>query len=179
MNRSTKGALAGGAGVVLLLGGAGTLAFWTDSEIVGGTDIDSGHLALIGADCGDGWLLDGGAPFAGTELLVPGDSLTKVCSYTVDVDGEHITASFDATGPSDVTGASALVDEISFADSYKVNGVASGDTDVPVVDGDVVEATLSITWPYGAVADNDSNVVGGLAASLADVTVVATQTHTP
>ncbi len=46
------------------------------------------------------------------------------------------------------------------------------------MDGDVVTATLTITWPYG-VEDNDSNVLAGLAASLADVTVVATQTHTP
>ena len=60
----------------------------------------------------------------------------------------------------------------------KVNDVATGATAVDVVDGDVVTATLTITWPYG-VEDNDSNVLAGLAASLADVTVVATQTHTP
>jgi alternate signal-mediated exported protein len=177
MNRSTKGALAGGAGVVLLLGGAGTLAFWTDTKAITGTDIDSGHLKLVTPDCGAGWILDGGATFT-TQLLVPGDTLTKVCEYTVDAGGEHLTASFDATGPLDLTGASALVDEISYTDTYKVNDVASGDTDVAVVDGDVIQATVTITWPSG-VEDNDSNVLAGLTASLADVTVVATQTHTP
>lgn len=176
MNRTTKGALAGGAAAVLLLGGAGTLAFWTDAENAPGTTIDSGHLKLVSPTC-TGWTLDGGAAYT-TQLLVPGDTLTQVCSYTVDADGSHLTASFDASAPTDVTGDAALVDEISFTDTYTVNAVASGDTDVPVVDGDVVEATLVITWPYG-VEDNDSNALLGLSAALADVTVVATQTHTP
>ena len=177
MNRTTKGALAGGAAAVLLLGGAGTLAFWTDTEVVTGTDIDSGHLQLVSPTC-TGWLLDGGAAYT-TQLLVPGDTLTQVCSYTVDATGSHLTASFDATAPAGLTGDAALLAELSFTDTYKVNTIVSGDTDVPIVDNDVVEATLTITWPYGTVADNDSNVLLGLSASLADVTVVATQTHTP
>jgi alternate signal-mediated exported protein len=175
MNRTTKGALAAGAAGALLLGGVGTLAFWTDTEVMTGTTIGSGHMQLVSPSCGAGWILDGGATYT-TQVLVPGDTLTKVCTYTVEADGAHLTASFDATAPGDVTGAPALVDEISFTDTYKVNTVASGDTDVPIADGDVVEATLVIDWPYGLV-DNDSNVLTGLTAALADVTVVATQDH--
>lgn len=176
MKRTTKGALAGGAAAVLLLGGAGTLAFWTDTQTIDGTDIASGHLKLVSPDC-TGWLLDGGAAFT-TQLLVPGDSLTQVCDYTVDTAGEHLAATFTATGPTDITGSAALVDEIGFAAAYKVNTVAVGATDVAIVDGDIVTATLTVTWPTG-VLDNDSNVLAGLTASLADVTVVATQTHQP
>jgi alternate signal-mediated exported protein len=176
MNRTTKGALAGGAAAVLLLGGVGTLAFWTDTDVIGGTDIDSGHLKLGTPTC-TGWLLDGGAVYA-AQILVPGDTLTQMCTYTVDADGEHLTASFDATGPTDVTGDPELVSEIDFTDTYTVNGGADGDTDVPIEDGDSLVATLTITWPYG-VEDNDSNVIAGLEASLAAVTVVATQAHTP
>jgi alternate signal-mediated exported protein len=145
MNRTTKGALAAGAAGALLLGGVGTLAFWTDTEVITGTDIDSGHLQLVSPDC-TGWLLDGGAAYV-AQVLVPGDILTQVCEYTVTADGEHLTASFDATAPTDVTGDAPLVDEISFADTYKVNTVATA--------------------------------VAGQSASLADVTVVATQAHTP
>lgn len=176
MNRTTKGALAGGAAAVLLLGGVGTLAFWTDTDIIAGTDIDSGHLSLGTPVC-TGWLLDGGAAYV-AQVLVPGDTLTQVCTYTVDTEGEHLTASFDATGPSDITGAPELMSEIGFTDTYTVDGGADDDTDVPIENGDVLVATLTITWPLGD-EDNDSNVVTGLSASLADVTVVATQTHTP
>jgi alternate signal-mediated exported protein len=176
MRKSTKGALAGGAGVVLLLGGAGTLAFWTDTQDISNDDVTSGHLKLVNGDCGDGWVLDGGAPFTTSQFLVPGDVLTKVCTYSVDAAGEHLAATFTATGPSDIGGAQPLIDEIVFTSAFKVNGTASGSTDVPIADGDVVTATLTITWPYG-VEDNDSNVLAGLTASLADVTVVATQTH--
>jgi alternate signal-mediated exported protein len=175
MNRTTKGALAGGAAAVLLLGGVGTLAFWTDTVTVDGTDVASGHLKLVTPDC-VGWELDGGTPFTGAELLVPGDTLTQVCDYTVDAGGEHLAATFTATGPTDVTGDAPLVAEIGFAATYAVNGSPVAATGVSVVDDDVVTATLTITWPYGTL-NNASNVLEGLTASLADVTVVATQTH--
>ena len=177
MNRTTKGALAGGAAAVLLLGGVGTLAFWTDTEVITGTDIDSGHLQLVDPLC-DGWELDGGDPYV-AQLLVPGDTLTQVCNYTVSSAGEHLAATFTATGPTDIDGAVELEEEIGFAATYKVNGGSVSGTGVTISDGDNVEATLIVTWPIGTVADNDSNVVGGLAASLEDVTVVATQTHSP
>lgn len=175
MNRTTKGALAGGAAAVLLLGGVGTLAYWTDTEVITGTDIDSGHMQLVDPLC-DGWELDGGDPYV-AQLLVPGDTLTQVCNYTVDAQGEHIAATFTATGPTDVTGDPALVAEIGFAATYQVNGDPVAATNVPIIDDDVVTATLTITWPTGVV-NNDSNVLDGLNASLANVTVVATQTHT-
>ena len=121
MNKTTKGALAAGAAGVLLLGGVGTLAFWTDTETATGTGINSGHLKLTLPDCGEGWLLDGETTtfVPATDLLVPGDTLTKVCDYTVDAAGDHLAATFTATGPSDITGAGALVDEIDFAADYE------------------------------------------------------------
>ena len=177
MNKSTKGALAAGAAAVLLLGGAGSLAFWTDSETIDGGTVESGHLKLADGTCGDGWLLDGGAVFVPGTKLVPGDTLTKTCSYTVDAAGDHLTAELDATGPTDVAGAQALVDELEFSASYELNGSAVTDpTDVAVADNDALSAVLMITWPYG-VEDNDSNVVGGLQATLDAVTVTVTQNH--
>ena len=67
MNKSTKGALAASSAAVLLLGGAGSLAFWSDSQDVGSANITSGELDLSAPDCADdllagthGWQLDGG-----------------------------------------------------------------------------------------------------------------------
>ena len=176
MNRSTKGALAAGAAATLLLGGAGTLAFWTDSATVDGSDISSGHLKLDATDCTTAlWTMDGGATFnPNTMTLVPGDTLTKTCDIEVDVAGEHLTqVDLDVTVPSDVTGAQALVDELGAV--VTVNGGGSADN-VEVTDGQALPVSITVSWPYGS-EDNDSNVATGLIASLADITVTTTQDH--
>ncbi len=178
MKKATKGALAAGSAAVLLMGGAGTLAFWTDSVTAEGTEITAGHLKLVNADCGDDWVLDGGAVY-GSQLLVPGDSLTKSCSYELDIAGEHLTeVDFAVNVPTDVTGAAALVDEISVTTAVELNGVAQGSgNNVAVADGDDVTVDITITWPYG-VEDNDSNSnAAALTAALADLTVTVTQNH--
>ena len=64
MKRSTKGALAASAAGILLLGGAGSLAFWNATVNVPGAAIASGDLKLSTPDCGDGWLLDDGEDYA-------------------------------------------------------------------------------------------------------------------
>ncbi len=102
MNKTTKGALAAGAAGVLLLGGVGTLAFWTDTETADGTGIDSGHLKLAAARlwCRAGFSM--ARPPRSCRPPIswsPGDTLTKVCDYTVDAAGEHLAATFTATGP--------------------------------------------------------------------------------
>ena len=51
MKKSTKGALAATTAGVLLLGGAGSLAFWSDS--IGGSTISSGHISLDDTTAGD------------------------------------------------------------------------------------------------------------------------------
>lgn len=176
MKKTTKGALAAGSAAVLLMGGAGTLAYWTDSVTAEGTDIASGHLKLLLDDC-TGWTLDDGAAY-GSQLLVPGDVLTQDCDYTLDIAGDHLrTVDFDVTLPSDVTGDQALIDEIEVSTDVELNGVDQADAvDVAVANGDSVTVSIAVTWPYG-VEDNDSNILTGLQASLDDLTVVVTQNH--
>jgi len=174
INKSTKGALAATAAGVLLLGGAGSLAYWTSAQDVSGANINTGHLKLVSPDCGAGWVLDGGATYV-AQLLVPGDTLTKVCSFTVESSGAHLTADFDTTAP-DLSGDAALLDELGVSATYKLNTVSVASNNVAVVDGDVIEATVVVDWPYG-VLDNDSNVLAGLSATLDTITVTATQSH--
>lgn len=183
MKKTTKGALAAGAAGVLLLGGAGTLAYWTDDATIDGTDINSGNLKLTGADCGDGWILDAGLPseavYAGTELLVPGDTLTQECTYTVSAEGDHLEAEFDVELGAGLTGAAGLVDELDVSGtSFSVGATSvTPGTPVEVADGDTVTATISVEWPYGS-EDNDANDVAGLTAALADIAVTVTQVDT-
>ncbi|WGY04348.1 alternate-type signal peptide domain-containing protein [Nocardioides sp. QY071] len=177
MKKTTKGALAAGTAAVLLMGGAGTLAFWTDSVTATGTSISSGHLKLTDASCGNGWILDGGATYT-SQLLVPGDKLTKSCTYKLDIAGEHLKkADFAVTAPTDVTGAQALIDELDVTTSVKRNGVTQASaTGVTVANNDSITVDISIDWPYGA-EDNDSNQLAGLSATLDGLTVKVTQNH--
>ena len=93
MKKSTKGALAAGAAASLLLGGAGSLAYWTSTGTIDGTSISSGHLKLVSPSC-DGWKLDNETTAfdPAADQIVPGDVLTQVCHYTVDAKGKHILA---------------------------------------------------------------------------------------
>ena len=49
MNKITKASIAAGAGVILLLGGGGTLAYWNASTTAGSASITSGTLSVAAA----------------------------------------------------------------------------------------------------------------------------------
>ncbi len=56
MNKTIKGVLAAGTASVLLVGGAGTLAYWNDSATVGGATFTAGDLKLDASSCASaGW----------------------------------------------------------------------------------------------------------------------------
>ncbi|WP_182376578.1 alternate-type signal peptide domain-containing protein [Nocardioides sp. WS12] len=193
MKKSTKGALAAGSAAVLLMGGAGTLAYWTDNATVAGTEIATGHLKLIEADCGDGWVLDAGTPTEAlfvAQLLVPGDSVSQTCTYEVDSVGDHIAAEITVDQGAGFTGDAELLEELDLsASTIEVDGATYAGA-VSVDDGDVVEVTFVAQWPFddavddeplvegaGAI-DNGSNVSGGLQAALDAVGVTLTQVDT-
>ena len=180
MKKTTKGALAGGAAGVLLLGGAGTVAYWTDSETVTGGAVNSGELSLTqetGQTCSS-WTLDaaGGATTytPGTTLVVPGDVITKTCTYTVNASGAHLAATLGFEAPS-ITGDAALDGALSPAASYTLASVAvtNGAAITSANDGDVLVATITVTFASatsGLTAQNE-------AAVLDDISVSLTQTH--
>jgi alternate signal-mediated exported protein len=175
MNKTTKGSLAAGAAAVLLLGGAGSLAFWTDEATIEGTDITSGFMQLTEPDCGDGWLLETVA--YETQRLVPGDTLTQNCTFVLNAEGDNLLAAFDIDAPAGLTGDQALLDELNLTAVYTVNDAPVGTTDVDVEDGDVIGVELTVDWPYGD-EDNDSNVEGpGLTAALDDIAFTVTQSN--
>lgn len=83
MNKFAKGSLAAGAGVVLLLGGAGTLAYWNDSaELTGGT-VNAGELTLTPVEGSGKW-----APEITT--WVPGDESTYSQTLQLVATGDNI-----------------------------------------------------------------------------------------
>ena len=176
MNKTTKGALAGGAAAVLLLGGMGTLAYWTAEEDVSGTDIDAGHVTLSAPDCitaagSHDWELDNGDPYvAGTTLVVPGDTVSKVCDLSLDLDGDHIGATL-AIDSTNLTGDSTLNTELAATATFTVDGAAYA----PITDPGThaIRATITVTFdgPGGTNDSMDDSV------TLDAVSVLATQTH--
>ena len=184
MKKSTKGAIAAASAGVLLLGGAGTLAYWTDSGTVTGTTITSGHLTLDATACQGptGWDLEGDAFDTSTDTLIPGDTLTKTCDVDVDVEGTHFTqVDIDAVTPT-TFGDPAWDDELTV--SATVSGNATGADNVPVSQGsNSIPVVITVTWPYGgpvsvpADTDADNDLNGDLSVLLGDITVIAVQDH--
>lgn len=170
MQNSIKGALAAVVGGSLLLGGAGSLAYWNDSDTVDGTDLASGTFELAAPTC-SGWKLDGDTAYT-TQKLVPGDSLTQECTLAVTAVGEHIAATFDVSTPGwDST--DPLTSELAVDADYAIGADPVTVFPAAIADQDVITATVSVTFD-GAAATNASQTITN---ALKDITITATQSH--
>jgi alternate signal-mediated exported protein len=173
MERLTKAALATGGAAALLLGGAGTMAFWTDEGLATGTDVTSGTLAVTDGACGD-WTLDGGG--AVTEGIVPGDTVTTSCALTVGGTGDHI-----ALGDITVTApAWAETNALTGALDVAVDGATLDGTPLvlPLVEPVAVDAASALVVTVAATFPTESgNDTQALTATLQNVTVQVTQAH--
>lgn len=171
MKKTTKGALAAGSAAVLLMGGAGTLAFWTATDDVDGGGIAAGDLTLTTIGC-DGWVysaadLEGTGPVS---LLVPGDTIEQVCTATIDGSGDHLKATVEidqasvadlALGTDTLTVTAALTAPVGAADGVDIEGPTE------------VSITITAVYPYG-----DENNDSQLATDTLDaITLNAVQVH--
>lgn len=86
MNKFAKGSVAAGAGLVLLLGGVGTLAYWNDNVGVQGGTVEAGSLDLHAEE--GSW-----APEITT--WVPGDESTYTTTLELTTKGDHIQGTVD------------------------------------------------------------------------------------
>jgi alternate signal-mediated exported protein len=178
MNKSSKGALAAAAAAVLLLGGAGSLAYWTDSASVAGGSINSGKLTLTDATAGTcasaAWTLDAAEDPASatfdpaTDTLVPGDVLTKTCTYTIGAAGKHLRADVSATGGA-ATGT--LAPALTAAGDFSVDG-APVTSVTSANDGDTLTAEIKVTFDPAA-----GNTTQLKTATLSSFTVSLAQVH--
>lgn len=116
MKNTTKAAVAGGVGVALLLGGAGTIAYWTDTQAGAAATVQSGNLEL-GTPGGPGWQLRhvGDNPeadpawvsYEAGDRIVPGDQLRMTQSVPVELAGKAIAADFAGSVEVAATGTEA------------------------------------------------------------------------
>ncbi|WP_341926456.1 alternate-type signal peptide domain-containing protein [Nocardioides psychrotolerans] len=186
MNKTTKGALAAGVAAVLLTGGAGTLAFWSDGDTIATPDLSSGGLDIVQTACPD-WTLDGdggAGGLLGAREIVPGDTLTRTCTYDIVAEGDHFEATLNLDQGLLSTDVNGLEDELVLDADFTLDGLPVG---LPPVVGEVVvpgapttfydgtytlTAVLTADFPYG-VEDNGSQ---DLSVTLEDIAVTLTQT---
>lgn len=171
MKKSTKGAMAGSAAALLLMGGLGTHATWSDGDSVPGTALGVGHLSLLQLGC-NGWLISGTASDPASVKIAPGGELTQVCTFEVDAVGANLKAtlsvtstSYDAGSDGDLT--ALLETDATYEDAVTHNPIGAT---TQLEDGDTIEATITVTLP--ATADES---IQDLNATLDSITVTATQ----
>ncbi|MET1132446.1 MAG: alternate-type signal peptide domain-containing protein [Aeromicrobium sp.] len=170
MNKSTKGAIAAGAAAVLLLGGAGSLAYWNaEGDIAGGT-ITAGELKLTDPTTG-AWTLNGDpVTDVSSVRVVPGDELEYTASWDITATGDNLTAAVDVTG---FSASGALASAVTLTDTYLVGGSAPVDDEITSDDdGETLDATIGLDFDFGTSADNTSQT---LSLDLSDVKVALTQ----
>ncbi len=177
MNKLTKGSIAAAAAGVLLLGGLGSLAYWTDSEEVAGGELNSGSITLGEVTC-TGWLHT--ADDAEVTNIVPGDNVYNDCATTLTLVGDNIgaTLAIDDTSIPSTELADALTHNVELQDGL-------GEP-IPSVTGEgetVVTAHIQVDFKYGgpvsapdAATDADNTSQAGTAA-LDALTLVAVQTN--
>lgn len=156
MNKATKGAVAAGAAAVLLLGGLGSLALWSDSEELDGGTITSGDLSLT-QDGEPVWReISGDVNAAGeidpaTFLIVPGDVVTYSSTFNIAASGDNLQAdlSVDIADLAPGTGNAQLLSRID-TDIVATSGATALPTDgetVRISTADqVVELTVTFTF---------------------------------
>ncbi len=88
MNKLTKAAIAGAAGIALLLGGSGSLAYWNSSATVAGANIAAGELSITKVGSATTKYDDGTA----ISLIVPGDTVIVSQGVEIKATGDNMNA---------------------------------------------------------------------------------------
>ncbi|MCL2466070.1 MAG: alternate-type signal peptide domain-containing protein [Micrococcales bacterium] len=184
MKRLTKAAIATGGAAVLLVGGAGTVAYWTDTATATGTSVTSGDLSVTDGSCG-AWDYDDSDEGGTAGDIVPGDLLVTTCEVTVAGTGTHlgVTAELDASSTFD----SAAPNPLSTALVLTTSDIAVNGVSVPVdptqgvsITGtsNTITVTVTAEFPYGTDT-SPGNDTQDLTALLDNVVINVVQTHTP
>lgn len=152
MKKNLKASIAISAGVLLLLGGAGSLAYWNSGAVVGeGNTITAGQLKVTANTPGTwqkSFYAQGGrTPLSGPTtvanistpfLAVPGNRLTYTQTFTVTASGEDLRFKIETTAGAVAAATNASAD---VALAAAINGAAgSPNTNTDVTSGFTVNA---------------------------------------
>jgi alternate signal-mediated exported protein len=170
MKTVVKAATATTAAVFLLLGGAGTLAYWQSSESMGEGSVSSGRLALTDPTPGR-WTLDGTPVADPTAVrIVPGDELAWTGSFVIDASGDHLRGDLAVTGGAATGSLAPYVDAT--AVTWTLDGQPASGTITSADDGRKLDVSIMVDFPYGTAVDNGSQ---SKVLDLSSVAVTLTQ----
>lgn len=183
MNKLVKGALAGAAGIALLLGGAGTFAYWNSSYGVQGGTIIAGQLKIADDGVAGVWKDQTGTVInLATYHIVPGDVLTYSDSVNLTATGNNLVATLGLASGSIVGSTSAAADTAlagfltSNAQLSATGTAVSGTGPYTIKQGTgVVTLTATITFPLGTDTTNNSAMLGSV--NLSGMSISVTQNH--
>jgi len=170
MNKFVKGSVAAAAAAVLLLGGAGSLAYWNDGASLAGSSITAGTLTLEAVD---------GAWSDEIDLWVPGDSSTYTATLVLNATGDNIQGEITIDTDTIVFGSQDIADQ--FDITVEPGALPAGITDdngVFVFDGEFedveIPVTVTVEFPYDT--EDEQNSSKGAAVDLSDIAFTVTQT---
>ena len=198
MNKLTKGAIAGAAGIALLLGGAGSFALWNANASLDAGTINAGTLTLSTKADSAVWK-DGNTTIDSLDnfRIVPGDTITLNQDLTVTARGNDLSAKLAASTAS-LTGDSALVAAFGTPTVTQTYTVTTGPATIGTgANADVinfetpadssakgdsvvtVHAVVTIAFPFTSTAssaiDGVDNTTQGKTATLSAVQFTLTQ----
>lgn len=151
MNKLVKAAVAGAAGIALLMGGAGTFALWNSSATVSAGTITAGTLSLTANS--DGVWKNGSTTIdPATYKIIPGTTLVYTQTLTVNATGDGLTAGLTYSG---MTGSGTLDSSVTktlAVTSTSSNVTVSGNnvTVVSAATPATVKVTFTVSLPSSA-----------------------------
>ncbi len=165
-----KAAVATSAGAFLLLGGAGSLAYWQSTDDIDTGSVSAGRLALTNATAG-AWELNG-SPIADVSAVrvVPGDELAWDGAFDIAAIGDNVKGVLAVSGATAGGSLAPYVDVTAVA--WTVDGQTHSTTVTNADDGKALAVALTVDFPFGSTVDNASQ---GQVLDLTDVAVTLTQ----
>ncbi|MCW3493466.1 alternate-type signal peptide domain-containing protein [Microbacterium sp. SSM24] len=158
MKKSMKGTIAIAAGIALLLGGGGSMAYWQGTASTSSAVVQTGELGItVGSN--PTWQVKRGTtttPIANisTFKMVPGDQVIYTVPFQTVAAGTNLTAS----GSIAWGGFSSVPAHLTAATTGSTyNSVAISGTTFTVAQGTANGSLVfTLTWPFGANATNDT-----------------------
>lgn len=198
MNKLTKGTIAVGAAVLLLVGGGGTLAYWNSTANITSADIAAGQLS---ATAGTGtWTVQHGTGTVttvdiATYVAVPGDKITYTTPVTVTAEGTNLKfvaklGNGSIVGKTNAAADTALAAILNNSVTYTLSTAETGvtinnavspatatlDGLVGPTDTYVIDVAVTITWPFGAAgSETTDNPAKNGNVTLSGLTVLVEQ----
>jgi alternate signal-mediated exported protein len=169
MNKMIKGSMVGATGVALLMGGFGTYALWSDSSALPASSVSSGELDIAAGDVHWNDLATAGNDdwTAGTDKMVPGDTVTRTQTFAIKGNGKNLAGVVDFTqgGVTGNTNGFKVKVEVSSDNAKVVAGAGNDFTFSSPFDTATLTAVVTYTLDSSVSNQVDQNATVALAES--------------